>query len=168
VYALAAHAAHEAQRVVGSWPLELRGVAHLSPMTPAMGGADALHDASPVVRVARMARAAAARVPPLWLAHGLDDGTAPAGGSVRFADALRAHGARVELALWSGHDHFSPLMALFELGDGQSDARPPTPAPTPLRPTLDAPAPSVAQVRAEVLAAVERFGRVLGSGHAKL
>jgi len=118
VYHIADHHAHEASRVLRTGQLTVaRGVAHVSPMHPAMGGPADFDAHSPSLAVGALSPAQATRMPRVLLVHGDADVVVPASSSERLHGACLLAGVRCTLRVVPGQDHATALVEAMR-GDG--------------------------------------------------
>lgn len=73
VYDIADHFIHESKRVVKLGPFQMRGVHHISPMLPAMGGQENFDNYSPAKLVRTLSEQQLQRLPTFALVHGAED-----------------------------------------------------------------------------------------------
>lgn len=114
VYHIADHFDHEANaRTVGIWPLQLKGVATISPMAPAAQGQANFHSYSPTLLLRTLSRHQVAALPRCVLLHGDADGTVPLASSRKFYSAAAAAGAAATLTEVAGMGHADMLIDMM-------------------------------------------------------
>ena len=111
VYHIASHFDHEASRSLTIGPVTvLRGLAHVSPMHPAMCGPHFFDAHSPTTAVARLSTSQAAEMPSIFLLHGSCDAVVPVTSSQRLHSACLRAGVRSSLRVVPGMDHATALV----------------------------------------------------------
>ena len=121
VYHIADHHAHEASRVLRAGQLTVaRGVAHVSPMHPAMGGHADFDAHSPSLAVGALSRAQVTHMPRILLLHGDADAVVPSRSSERLHGACLLAGVRCTLRVVPGQDHATALVEAMR-GGGEGE-----------------------------------------------